>query len=959
MSKNKFRLTKQKINEKQYYKKVEKNDIGNSNIVFYDETNNVCDIEEVLDSYNKNVQIEKRFLNFINQKRKKEYIDLLKDKESLKYNTYINRYKNDIPYSISYFQEKKKENLLSFQIELLENKKYEDLVKEEYEKVINFADNKFFNKNFNKSFNKNKFISFLMENKKEIQNKYLDTIEILEEDKKIEYYCRLYLTKHIANRIKSEIRLKVENEKIKSFKNLNNIVKTLSEEEIVKYMLNKLRMNIIDKNKSMYIVNNKINNSEQLEVLRQEEILLKKFSEIISKANTNLIKKRNQEKEMKNFDIFGGNYKLEGLLKSKSIYATEIYRELEELWAINDNNIVDEIINQIVVIRSMVIHKKKKKHHKLSLKSLNKIKNTDIDKGLKKDIFNYNKVILEKYISNSVFHYYDFSKINRIYDQSISLKFKFISSNYLPRFSKILKRLDYDKKINLIDFEITQKNAISFLYKEIYYNNFRKAIDQKNLNVNLMKKVIEEYKEKSNKNLKLEESFLSNKHSVEYKKVSKEVSSGNLKDIATIWEMYISRMFLKFIEEEKFSFKEKIEKKDFNDNLLEELKSKISCKEIDFLLEKEEFIIIYFLLKLLNRREINEFMNTIKSLWQFLNSEQIEKIILNKKEIENIYNLCCIVIELVDRKNIVLEKNISNIINEKEFKILNNILEDIENKKFYEDNKNKIEFKYLRIIQEENTPILFESMLKNIVKKEYFDNYNKVKESLSYNQKKVSEEINDIKNRIKVKKRISKDRYKEEIRNDIVNLWNENLENNYNINMVELFSIRKIQKFIIEIYSLYIRTIQSIERDFILLIEFKGEPKYLRKKEKEIQKYIPNNIVEEYFAIRNSIAHYNYFNDENFDKSLKDLYNKIFSILEYNSKRKKSFRLSLEYIFEKNNMIFINKNIFPQKHQYAYKGLKGKDKFKENNTDWNKLSLISDKELNLFKKVFEYKKNKC
>lgn len=994
MGKNKYRLTKIRRNDKLITKKIENNMViyeclKDNEIVNYDE-------EDLKSDYIKNTQISGRLEGYLKKDTSEEKTTrvnkVIANMKKTKNNHYVNSYYSDIPLSINYHNDNKNnvtdrknnELISENKHKAIYNRKAELVSSNQYKDEIQKIYNALITKELltQEVYSKNQLIEQIKDNR----NKYLErTVTNKGEELTFDDHFNYHLTKKVYKRLTQNIREKLEF-KVKQEKTVAKTVKSiikelseLNESNITEYLYNQFLMNTIDINKTS---NKNISSSIDLEKMRQEDIFYKKIAQSITLFQQKLITETGlklSESSEQSIDSLGTNnlrmvYKgdskevniflkeiIEKFSKPSKEVVDKIYDTLAEMWNLDKNTNEEEIticLQNIVELRSRVIHKKNKDEK-------NKDKIINIDSLLENDNIGYLNALKEKYESNNVNKYFKQANISKIIEQSISNNFIFTSSNYMPRFSKILNRSKYiSQKQSKYGFDTLEFNdmledqniAVKFLLKEIYYNEFRDYLECNTVNVKLMAKIKENYI----KNVYADKKFdnplgsFNQSHSEEYKYISKEITKGNYNEIITIWEIYILAMFKNYLIENKYSFL-------FAEQIKGEYIYTFESKG-----EEEEYTneskVLYLLSKGLNRRELNELMNSLKSYWQFLDSKKVENsLLMSNAELRNTYNLLNQSLELLNRKVYPLAKNTTVEINEEDKKILNTLLSNKKDIVFYTQGADKlIEYKFLRFIKDDKIHLIYQNLFKTTIKSDYINDYPKMIDNLCNSQKAVSNELSELKRSLKGNNNYAKHYPNEKLLRE----YNENLVSNFKINTVRLFTFYKLSNFVNEIYSLYVRTIKAIERDFALVINYQGDTQHLRDEKEQIKRYInhitvvncyglvDNNfdMVDNYFDIRDEVAHYNYFNDKKCRKSLKDYYEMIYQILSYNFKRKKAFRKSLNYIFEKHNIEITyskDKIVYSsQRHQYAKKdGAKG--------TSWGKLYLICDEERELYKKVFE------
>lgn len=997
MSKNKFRLTKQEYNgcELVSQKKVEYNN-DKAEVVYYNKSKKLPS-EDVIDNYLKNVQLKKRFENFKNEDRKTEYTDFIINGEKLPdsdqtIESYKKRFHNDIPYSINISHDEKKQKIFD-QIEAkIKNEAYDELIKEIFDMIIG-DDKKLFSykseakkpaknqpkKNkIIKSVNINKFIELLMENKKKYQ------AEVLKENDE-EMHLKLYVSKHICNRIKQEIRkdtsiFKDDGKlcKYSGYSELCKKKKTLNYSEIKAYMYNKYRMNLIDKNKTKLINTTDIGSIE-LQKYREFEKLTNKFGSVILHANVNLTKDKLRDEDL-SFDIFGGRDKLKKLRdveKQKGLYSrikkqllvnTNLdYSQYGEI-KLDDENI-DLILNAIVEIRSIVLHKKTNVNSAKDIeqKDISKIK--EFSNIVINDYSAYKLAILEKYLSNDVFSHFKFEDVAPIIKKSISEEFEILEKNYLPRFGKVLNRYQYvygNDKCALIETDI------SFLLNQIYYTDFRKEITSKNVDSTIWNEVYELYQDKYNSNLDERLNCNNVTHLDFYKRISTQISSGNYDEYINIWHTYIAKYFYEFIEK-KYKLKQKRseEKLDYNQkDIIVKFNNEFGHVTFTNKFEKENceqntnlVTTIYLLSKLCNRKEINELRNSIKSYLQFVKQHDTNA---DTELLKAIYKVLGQSLELVDRSVDITDDNRHRQLTANTKDNLQKLIKDYneENLKIYiDEGENEIPFKQIRYINQQNSVTLLTNITNDLITQDDLKNYKTNKEEIDEIQKKVNDQIKSWKEKIKrepAKKNGKPNKKKYEIANDpqFVEKWKRRNQINFEINNVELYTVRNLHNFTAEIFTLYQRTIKAIERDFMLICDYKGTAnKFWLDETILINNLVKIGISEEKLdeirELRDQVIHMNYYNELFEFRTLEEMYFEIRDALEYNKKRRKSLRTSLEYIFEKNDLeltIYNNEKrveIESQKHQYAKKS-----KFDED-LIWNYLDLKTEREVELFKKAFK------
>lgn len=803
-------------------------------------------------------------------------------------------------------------------------------------------------------------------------------------------YLKLYISKHLCNRIKQEVRKKTKVTKKKAknqeqmFTNYGEVVQivsTISKERLINYMYNKYRMNKIDYTKKELIKGKKIDSSIQLEILRQEEKLANKFVATISHANINLTHEKSGGGNIQSIDVFGSNKSIQNIPNDE--YKNVLLNDIRKYWLMN-SKIVNErlsegqiinMIDDIVELRSYVIHKKKK---------LKKEKEEIIfDSIINNDYEAYKLAILEKYLSNNVFKYYTFDEVSNIIESTVKLNSKIIEENYIPRFYKVFKEYVHQNNLK-IDYMQLNVGATKFIMNQLYNNQFKIYMmdEQTKIDCSVWENILDKYEQISNNKIKENENLdLRNKNTLEaYKYISQKVSAGNYEEYMQVWRQYIYTKFINYVEEnhpilDVKSLGSQLKEKDVN---VEGLKLKIKEIEIEVaqLKEKKTRNTIYLLTKLCNRKEANELENALRAYYQFITQEDVQCYVKGKEEdyllfkteeLKTYIDHIMIAKELIDRNVEVLLDNQAKEFSSEVETGLKNLIKNFKpsNLEIYKDEKNIIQFKQLRFLEQQNTIELLPQAATGIIKQSHISSYEDNKSSIIPLQVEVSELLKEKKQKIVKRPRHSNGKYYDNMskqeRVDFIKKWNHRNKLNFEINTVELYTIRKLHNFTVEVHALYVRTMKAIERDFILLTpnsKLKFGSEFWGKINNEDIKniYSSTNIdeklksVEEVRNLRNAIAHFNYYNKKDDDLSLFDIYNKLYQSLTYNNKRKKAFKLSLYNIFDKYgmqiNISVKNFIINSKKHQYAYK-TNCKDEF-----IWKRLYLITKEEVKLFEKAF-------
>lgn len=355
VSKNKYRLTKIKRDGKILEKQIKDNVVK-----FVYENEEELTRQELKVNYIANVQISKRLNNYIvknpNQgyKIKKQRIDKviynMQNEER-----YINTFYNSIPFSIQYYKNKKKNDIYNKKLELVKSGEY----KKEIEKIYDGLITKELLEKEVKS------INYLNELIKDNRDEYLKSIENTDDfTKHFTYHLTKKVYKRLINIIREKVVFSKQNKQVIS-KKVEIIVKETTQlncQNISEYLHNQFLMNTIDINKNI----KEVCSSIDLEKMRQKDIFYKKIAQSITMFNQKLITeyalKHSKENE-ESLDPLGKNdyldlkklEKNDNLSKAKK----ETLETLKKYWYVTDDEKIKKILNNIVELRSRVIHRKK------------------------------------------------------------------------------------------------------------------------------------------------------------------------------------------------------------------------------------------------------------------------------------------------------------------------------------------------------------------------------------------------------------------------------------------------------------------------------------------------------------------------------------------------------------------------------------------------------------------------
>ena len=940
MSKNKYRLTKQKYEKfGPVVKIIEKN-----KVILKDELRTNLTTEDLINNYVNHVQKGKR------QKVCKKDILINHDKIT-------KTIEKSIPITLR-VKEDSKDCYTNNIIQKIINED-EDQIKEWINLEINFLNDSLRNRMEEGEFNKGHLLKAMKDS----------IVKQWNENSKEDYFI-LHIRKIVYKRYKKSLQetdLKIDT--IKSLEELQTKIYQIKEGEILIYVLNKFKMNLIDVGKSkLYKENNiEISDSLKLEEIRQQELLNSKFSEVISRANSMLTIDKEIKLNSDSFDIFGGNSNLIDLNAFDSKAAGEVLKKLNEKWQTKDSvEEAQEKIKKVIKYRLNVVHFKK---NAIALEVNDEI----IDTLSKK----YLSAIYTKYLSNDIHNYYHFEFISGFIKDNKYEEIEILENNYLPRFSKVLKKYkDIDVKGDAVELECKSINkyleantATKFLLKEIYMNSFKAECDK--FKISAMKNVISVTKKRNTK-YDFKDCEFSEKsfNHIEYKKINRQIQKGNYELMLSVWEMYIAKLFYDFVEDEfkGIFISDKLDKEDVGVTLKNLQKE---SNVFDTMCEVHTQLLThpaYLLSMLLTRRECGELINGLVCYYQFLSSKCIES---NKKDLKKL-------IKILKFQMPFLQLPIEDYESDEFQSILKVITNDYDknaNLEFY-NMSNDIEkvqiVKNLRFIYEQNAVVTLQKLSENSIvyrkiNEEEFDRLNK----------RVVKEVKKLKDMYRKKYNSSKNKKKnifvETPSIETIRDWECRNRMVYQQNMNKLYTPVKILNFVIEIHSLFTRMVRGIERDILLLSlatnkikrkDVKGGMKLSEIRHSSIK--FPNITEKQYDefvgkkdaypSLRNQIAHYNYFNDDSFDMTLKDIFEKIYYLLDFNIKRRKSFKEALIYIFKKNNIILNVHTTSRNKLEFHYTiECHPFSEKKINKNSWNKLKLITEEEKRLLVKVFEGK----
>ena len=1006
MSKNKYRLTKQK-HEK--FGPINREVISGKVIL----SNSERESENVIiNNYFKVVQ-KQRYDKYISkQTNKKNKNQLLSEKNNLLSRDSIlnkkskDRILNSIPVAIQ-INDKEAENDKKRNKETILLNKFV-MIRDSEEDIINTIYSKLYSKiyiekkgrikvdrdmlrdNSKKTY---EFLKVKYENKREIE--FHTSLSILKDIH--QYLKNIELNNTYGEHLKHCNKCDQEQEKyISQCDECNKRAQKMIKEKLI----NRTHMNYIDIGKVYYhneinkvkfsdgvelenirqeeILLKKISDGIELENIRQEEILLKKISESIIRANNNIIyDKANIDINFNSLDLFGGNDVLKNIIDKKKFLDSrnviEIYGKLKGKFDKEIYCDIDSILNNLTELRSNVVHKKCK-----NIVELFNIKNHSLEDEEKQNEYNeklenaYRKISENRYISNNVYSIFEETDIEKIKIDNSNLEIVILENNYLPRFSKVLNKMKYNEKFEEEVFSFMSqedealKNAYKFLLKEVYMSKFKGYVNTEKIHSELLEKINDMVTSSCVIKKDIQQMITDNKgmkHHEFHNEMSKEISKGSYKDILNVWHSYISRRFYIFI-------------KDNYEFLLEESEKKENKKEPASVKKLELDHVMFYLSQLLTKREVNELYNSIISYIQYKISkeEDEEEKLKIVEEYLHILKILKVQISLVQYVETFSGQD--NKFTEKEEQILKIVLENEKDMKNYKSDNNEdisTKIKNLRFLEEQNTDIVIDKNIKGIVKSRYFQE--KTRHDFRYQDK-----LTELKEKLKGLDKIAKSKeiihlQESVIDKDFRQSWEECQQYNLSQNMVKLYTPIKIHKLSIEIFSLFFRVVQSIERDLIFMyiayaksnlegsankiieksrenIPLKKFEKYDKKSWNKFLYDIEFDIVK-YETLRNEIAHVNYFNDNRIKKSLKDIKSELDKLLAYNFKRRKALRLSYEYILSKNDLVEESGTLVSMSHQYAYYTVDGNGKKIQNN--FKKLKLMSNEEVKLFDNVISGK----
>ena len=889
--------------------------------------------------------------------RNKSFASISEKKETLQRRLKLGNYSN---YNLrKYYQKDYKEEaikeLKDKSKEKLE-KEIEEIIKENYkiDKLCEEISNLEFSFAESKKENKDKMSEIIVK----IKEHYKNNVNVEEELENKEKYILSMIHNYIKGRYRKCLELQ-QKENV-DFENLEKRIKEIFDSNEVTKKLKKLILNKVNNYKifETKFQNPNIESSDDLEILKAEEIFLNKLSTAVSKVGytLNTLLEVSPEK-----DILEKYEEVEKLCTSNSIKnLCTVYSEIN-----NNEKLLKGMIYFIQGLRQQVLHPKilweKNVHKAEKVKEKEKIVIRFQNEGKaynKKRIEEYFENILEKipdyfiekYESNNVFNIYR-NFIDEIFE--IIDKFDFKESNsisYLfPKFHKIYKRICKSENIN-----DRQNGARKYLLQTIYYYYFQYEIEN---NKNDIFKYLNLYKSKI-KAKKISYSHIIDNKDVNnknieilYRNIQREGMLNNrLLQMNNEWIEFIMIQFIEFISTKKLNWilddlseyrkKEKLDEKNKN-KLLENLKQKMN-KNITYSNDSYVFI---SLAQFLDLKEISNLIHDIKKFVQFreknISKYKPEK---NKVYIEELRKISYILKVMLEHKERVIQKHYLESYDEgisimygkdiekkgiKDIKIkIKNENQEVINQPLYksgndensswivlygiEQAKRNGTFKFFKEFFNTNEDI---KLCKEDIQK-YEHLYNEKEE----NQRKVDEYISsEENNNIEEIK---------EINNNKKQLFY------YYKNMINGDGLKKGYDFINDIYSHCLSWAYRIERDCSIY---------------KVEAY--NGKIKNF---RNEIAHFNYF--QKTDKSLLDLLNDFYNIFDYNLKYQRDVQKVINNIFEKYQVVRedggpvifyckvdkklkLSENLVPKKH-----------------SKYPEIELVHKKYVIFFKKLFEHKK---
>ncbi len=924
----------------------------NNKVQIYDNKGNKKNQEETINRYKKTLEKKVKKIKIpANEGAKEDKIKSVENTINKKGEvSFENNIKKSVPLAISYSENEQRLKNVSYRYNLFAKNHQEHIIKEIYKEFYEDLETKVADEEIIK----------YGQIKKSLQ-KTNSRLALMYKEEVVEgeYNYKLHILSIIYNYIKQTYRKEIEKNREKGGKGELKTIKVnkLNENQIVDMVKNKTIMNLIDigkvefKEKYQKITNNK--SSDYLEAIRKEDKLLKTISvaliDVYSTFNSYDLELKKDEKKDEKKDIFGGENNFKALDDNSKEKIIEMVNKTLELDLSEEE--VHNIIKTIIDLRVYLIHKKDKLTNK-SEEVINYLK-----KVLNEDLKKYEERIGEKYISNQVNKFYKYEDYQDIYNDSINYRYEHLGKNYLPRFNKVYdfiskKQIKNNKMYDEIKFLGNYKSSekglnedyypFSFLLKEVYKNSFRKNIKTKSFE-GFKDKGLEKYiKEKKLKDLEKNYTLKAKNHELAFSNIMSKAGDNEkqIQDYTTVWNLYISLEFDKFVKENyKFIFNpQKVTNSDIEFNNI------LDSDQVNILTNDNMYI--YLISKFINNKSISNLKNAFISYKQFSIPGSKELF----GEVKNIIELLTILQETNNiYKDIKEDDNIFNIlykgIEKEEYKEIyfqegSDLQKQLKAVKLMEDNKvhNNLS-KHLEgfILEEELKE--YKSLHTEQGKKELKEIDDTLKETL----KKYKEDIssNSKNNRKKAIRELSVDK---EFRNQ----WYKRNQKMYIKNKVNLFYILDIEDVFREITALYFRTAKSIEQDLVYLyLGMKKIDPNIKKvrvgKKQQLNDLLSSeairnfNIINNYNDLRNYIAHMRLY-DSKMSKNLIDYYEELREILKYNLKRKKSLREAMEYIFEKRNIQFIDKDndisLKPCCHEYALY-----------NKEFQNIQLVSKKEI--------------
>lgn len=555
-------------------------------------------------------------------------------------------------------------------------------------------------------------------------------------------------------------------------------------------------------------------------------------------------------------------------------------------------------------------------------------------------------------------------------------------------------------------------NTKNYLLKELYYNNFFKEfLNEKS---GLFKKAIinakarkQRFKNGSNKksgvaydqfeNFKSKDSiseYVANIHKMEMNKLGEEkYNQNNTKEKSQYINEYLEDIFLEgfilWLEREKLYFlacKDRVGKletekdEEYNYNIKFEMNVNLKDKKV---------LMIFFVLSFVDNKRITEFANELVKYNQYVSKKTDSKSMFLGTEIDDWREICELVLLVRERISLKEEEIV------REEKGQNNHLVN----KYYGDNENyfKVVEKFVdnEIIKEsynikegENllyhhtdgkTPILYGNLektrkfgLNTLIENMDYKKYS-LKERKEYKEGNKKESIEELQKQ-KAKLHLEWENYKKSKKEENIKFDSTSKEKYEDIcKKIRRYDyLRKKQTMYIpfqlheiasDIQARFLGYIVKQERDFEYFKLVLGIPKYKgMKKEEEIEKiyenkFLANTFKKEAYEIRNYIAHFHHYIDENGKKSKYSFIrqmNMLIEFLNYNRKIKNHINNSIKRILEKYNMEISFKRIDNEDGTFEYVIDEIRSKKGKMLGEKNKFEIVEEEFIEEVKKMLDY-----